>query len=102
MAGGRGGGRSGGGGREGRMRRRVEGMLVDGRRGKEGREGNAKKRSGEKGMEKNKGKTKWKEELQKTVGWRLTKSKNKERDYCLHNSLGTRLVYIVTINCSTA
>ena len=32
-----------GGGRERRMRRRVEGMLVDGRRGKEGREGNAKK-----------------------------------------------------------
>ena len=57
---------------------------------KEWREGNGK------------GKTKWKEELQKTVGWRLTKSKNKERDYCLHNSLGTRLVYIVTINCSTA
>ena len=57
---------------------------------KERREGNGK------------GKTKWKEELQKTVGWRLTKSKNKERDYCLHNSLRTRLVYIVTINCSTA
>ena len=67
-------------GREGRMRRKVEGILVDGRRGKEGREGNAKKkRSGEKGMEKNKGKTKWKEELQKTVGLRLTKSKNKKQ-----------------------
>ena len=70
--------------------------------GKKGGREMQKKRSGEKGMEKNKGKTKWKEELQKTVGWRLTKSKNKERDYCLHNSLGTRLVYIVTINCSTA
>ena len=30
-------------------------------------------------MEKNKGKTKWKEKLQKTVGLRLTKSKNKKQ-----------------------
>ena len=38
-----------------------------------------KEGSGKEGMERNKGKTKWKEKLQKTMGLRLTKSKNKER-----------------------
>jgi len=49
----------------------VEGMLVDGRRGKKEGRGRCwwelKEGSGEEGMERNNGKTKWKEKLQKTV-----------------------------------
>ena len=67
-------------------------MLVDGKKGRERCWWESKEGSGEEGMERNKGKTKWKEKLQKTVGLRLTMSK----DYCLHNSLGTRLVYTVS------